>query len=78
MTDPKNYPIYAIHPSRIRSWDGDRHYISYATLIELYCLDSKQCINFEIENNRVGWGDHKFKHIYPNPSGQYPIFERIQ
>jgi len=61
----------AIHPGYVHSNDGDRHYISYRRLIELYGLDPKTCIRWETLEDSCGrqWND--YQHYYPDDNGKY-------
>ncbi len=37
--------LYAVYPGHIMARDGDRHFISFHRLCELYRVDPKLCIN---------------------------------
>ena len=68
--------IYVIHPGLVYSInDKEMHYINYSRLIELYCLNPRECINAERRENLAGLDKTQLKHIYPRRDGRYPIFE---
>ena len=68
---------YAICPGYIRSkTDGDRHYIGYNRLIELYQLNPKDCFLDE-KVNYIGLSpSDQIIYIYPLYSGNYQIFRK--
>ena len=66
---------YAIHPGWGYSQDGDRHYIGYFRLIELYKLNPKECIRWDDFAGRR-WND--YVHLYAESDGNYQLYSKPQ
>jgi hypothetical protein len=66
---------YALHPGQIRSWyDGDWHFISAATLANLYNVSLNECVivNYKRpETIRSEFPDQPIIHLYPRSDGEY-------
>ena len=58
---------YIVHPGYIRSKnDGDRHYISYPRLCELYNVNPRDCFNAGDRDRFIGYQiDDSHIHLYP-------------
>lgn len=63
---------YAIHPGYVVSKnDGDKHFIKYHQLIELYGVDPKEC--FEWSEHTPGHEYGKYTHLFPDYDGNYKV-----
>lgn len=64
-------PVYAIHPGEVVSkTDGERHFIGYHRLIELYRLPPEKCIEWKFPLSLRG-NEKFFIHLYPDQEGVY-------
>lgn len=63
---------FVIHPDYVLSKDGQRHYVSYTRLVELYGLPASQCIN-GVDYRPDGHG-RNLLHLYPRHNGDYQQF----
>lgn len=60
---------YAIHPGWIISRnDGDRHFITFRQLCDLYDVDPKECFPW---SDGAGLTESKYIHLYPRKDGNY-------
>lgn len=66
---------YAVHPGYVYSRDGDYHYISIQTLMELYQVDPQDCIIWDDARRETFLGRHieNYIHLYPSDSGNYSL-----
>jgi hypothetical protein len=60
------YPGYVISKN-----DGEKHYISFMKLIELYRVDPRECINASM----ASFGIHRcgLKRLMPDTTGRYKL-----
>lgn len=68
---------YLVKPGVVRSRaDGDRRYISFSKLIELYQVDRRQCVNYENFSMR-GFGARQYLAglivLEPREDGEYNV-----
>jgi hypothetical protein len=72
---PKSLIKYMLHPGYVISrYDGQKHYISYHRLIELYKLNPKECI----DSSHRGMGIRRSVwHLHPEYNGDYSLPEDI-
>ena len=67
---------FAVHPGFVTSAsDGDRHYIGYNQLVELYGVDPKQCIGWDDRDPSTfrGRSEKNYIHLYPKANGDYRL-----
>lgn len=73
--------VYVVHPGYVRSKDGDNHYISYYRLVELYGVDTHNCIRYNGYSTRLESlraRGYKVVNLYPKSNGNYTInMERL-
>lgn len=68
---------YAVYPGFVISnSDGQRHYISFKRLCELYQLNPAECIDATWEGQVRGRDLSQFTHIYTRADGKYPLFSK--
>jgi len=67
-------PKYLICPGKVRSRDGDVHFIGAPQLIELYRVDPKDCVIEPKGNKARFWKRPKdVIELYPRSRGDYSI-----
>ncbi len=63
---------YAVHEGFVNSKnDGDRHFISFSQLCQLYRINPKDAVNW-VQNGR-GRTHEDYVHLYPNYDGDYRL-----
>lgn len=68
----------AVHPGyTISMTDGDRHYISFNTLCNLYGIDSRSAVCWDETRPETYLGKRyeDYFHIYPSRYGLYSTFK---
>jgi hypothetical protein len=71
---------YMIHPGWIVSRnDNDQHFVGFATLCRLYCVDPQYCLNADNPHHILGLPTEvlaRYVHLYPSPDGNYPLLKQ--
>lgn len=67
-----------VHPGWVRSKnDGDRHFIGFMQLCQLFKLNPGECINMHDPANEYGHGSQDGdRHYFPLYNGNYPLFDK--
>ena len=66
---------FVVHPGWVISAnDGDRHFIGFQRLCQLYHLNPIECLDASNERQMRGWSEERFaelKHVNPRSNGMY-------
>jgi hypothetical protein len=63
---------YAIHPGYVIASDGDKHFIGYRQLINLYGVNPAECFEWN-DSARLGKRWEDYIHLHPSESGNYNL-----
>uniref|UniRef100_A0A6M3J1B7 Uncharacterized protein n=1 Tax=viral metagenome TaxID=1070528 RepID=A0A6M3J1B7_9ZZZZ len=65
---------YCVHPGHVISKkDGDRHYITFLRLCQLYNVDPEECVNANSLSSRLGYNTDEMVHLKVRHNGNYSL-----